>query len=289
MTESELQQNRIMKERFLDLREIPKEFRFNDPRDYFCGYIYCIENLKNGRKYIGSAAAVYSGVKNPGEFHSLKKRATQYLHEYKKYMHCSKSVLVRKRPIIQALVLDGIENFVMYPLAETGMRNHAKLETDFIRKFNTIENGYNISKFGNSEIVRNNKNIMSSDLKKTRSLPIICINLTLREIVFADSMKLFADYMGTSKDQIKNNARFGRTYKGWFIFYRDAGKRNEVLYERVLADKLKTDKDKCKRNHSERSKKFYTDLVKDVNEYLYLNTKQVFTDFKVVANLEYKD
>lgn len=287
MTESELMQNKIMKERFLDLREIPKEYKFNDPNDYFCGYIYCIENLKDGRKYIGSTYAVYSGVKNPGEYHAVRKRASQYIHEYKKYMHCSKSTLIRKRPIIQALVLDGIENFVMYPIAETGMKTHFKMEMEFINKWNTIKNGYNLSPLGNPSAKRMVTTEVSADKKTAISSHVMCINLGLKQIVMADSMKLFADYMGTTKDQIKNNARSGRTYKGWFIFYRDSEKRNEILYDKVLGDKLGIQKRGNSRNHSERSKAFYRDLVKDVNEFLYMNPNKVFSDFKIVENLTY--
>ena len=107
-------------------------------------------------------------------------------------------------------------------------------------------------------------------------------------MVLVDSMKLFADYMNTTKDQIKNNARSGRTYKGWFIFYIDKSKRDEILYNRVLNDGLGIQKRGTTRNHSERSKKFYKELCEMVDEYLTLNLQKYFNDFKVLPAIEYK-
>ena len=288
LTEEGLAENRRIKEEFLDLREIPKEYlfsehKFNYPNDVFGGYIYCIENKKNGMKYIGSAGSIYAGVKNPEKFHAMKKRASQYLYEYNRAKNLSRSLLATKRHILRALVEEGIENFVMYPIAEVGIISRFRIETYFIEKYHTFSNGYNESI---PKVCLGTSVALSEKLKAQRAHKIICINLNSQEIIFSDSMRLFANFVGTTKDQIKNNARFGRTYKGWFIFYRDYSKRHEIL-KRVLGDKLQTENDPCSRNHSEKSKKFYQEFVETIDSYLNRNSGKVFTEFKILPELSY--
>ena len=70
--------------------------------------------------------------------------------------------------------------------------------------------------------------------KLIRSEGIISVNMNTKQIIISQSMKLFGDYMNSSKDMIKNSVRKARPYKGWFSFYIDDEKRNYILRNTVL-------------------------------------------------------
>ena len=278
--------NKEMMKGFLVNSEIPKEYRLDDDIIPF-GYIYCIENIKNNNKYIGSTYSIWTGSR-PSVMSQLGKRASHYLYEYNsaiKMISSNKDVPIKyNRPIIAAMVQDGFENFIMYPIAETTREVHIAAEQFFINKYNTIENGYNLVKAvslpGYSLSHRN----MTANEKQIRSENIICINNNEKKIIFSDSMKLFADYMNTGKDMIKNCNRMGRPYKGWFVFYIDNEKRLYVLNNNVLGDKMLNVK------RSESSKDFYKTLYGMITLYLKnLNNKEYFPDFTILPPLEYKD
>jgi hypothetical protein len=183
------------------------------------------------------------------------------------------------------MVQDGFENFRMYPIAETTRDTHYDAERYFIDIFNSIENGYNINKVKPSTKFKTIGTIHDAQNKRLRSEPVLCINLNKEEIIFSDSMKLFADYMNSSKDMIKNCVRAGRAYKGWFIFYIDNNKRELILYKHVLGDNLSKNY-----THSEKSKAFYKDLCLTISSYLKSpNKNEFFPNFKILDSLIYKD
>ena len=263
-----LQRNAEIKAKFFQDREIRKEFKIPILENPY-GYIYCIENKKNGKKYIGSTHSIYQGVENPSRLAILYKRMNEYIYEYNSDLKKSPSIIETLRPIARAMVKEGIENFVMYPVAETTARTHAAKEAYFMDLYDTVENGYNVAKVrGTGPIITDNPGrLQSIEERRGRSEPILAINLNDRSMVFAESMKLFADYLGTTKDMIKNQARSGRNYKGWFVFYKKAAKREEV-FRRIFSDELGIQANGCSRNHSEKSKKFYKELYDSVNEFL---------------------
>ena len=289
LSAAELQRNREIKANFLVNREIPDEHRLGGDMKPF-GFIYCIESYRTGRKYIGSTYSIFSGVQRPRPMSSLMKRANQYIYEYNKalksdkenYSHRTRVLL--NRPIIRAMVLEGIENFVMYPIAETTKENHFFMEQFFIDKFKTVETGYNVSKVAeiNSPLHRH-----TDAEKKKLSEPVMAFNLNRKEIVYADSMKLFADFIGSSKDMIKNTVRTAKPQKGWFVFYINKDKREYILQHAVLCDQStirKADR------HSEKSQKFYIDLYDMVDKYLAIHPKEnseYFSDFTRLPDLEY--
>lgn len=279
ITEQERTKNRETLEKFLVNKEIPKEFCVNDPNIMPYGFIYVIENLVNHKKYVGSTYSVWQGIKRPRPLVSMHKRATMYIYEYNKY---SKTPNDAPRDIIKAMIEFGIENFIMYPVAETVRWNHIELETFFIDKFNTIKNGYNMNYPVNTR--RLGGNSMSEIDKKTRSIPIVAINMQGQEIIFADSMKLFADFVGTSKDMIKNVTRKGMPYKGWFVFYLDKPKREHILVNNVINDQDKRLQDR----HSEEAKKRYKRLYDEID--LFIIDRLIdrhFPGFKLLDNIVY--
>jgi hypothetical protein len=247
-----LKHNKDLLTSFLQELPISKEYKI-PPYDVLFGFIYCIENKMNGKKYIGSVYSAWHDIKNPHPYNSLHKRASSYIYEYNTAMQQETSAKKVNRPIINAMCEDEIHNFIMYPIAETTIKNHSAAENYFINKFDTISNGYN-AMVGNGYTHHSGRKLTKHD-KLIRSDPIIAVNMNNKEIVFADSMKLLGDFLGTSKDIIKNNNRSGRSHKGWFIFYIDDAKRYYILNHYVLEDNLGIQKRGNPRYHSDKSKK----------------------------------
>jgi len=173
----------------------------------------------------------------------------------------------------------------MYPLAETTKDTHGIAEKYFIRKYNTDNPnyGYNVTRGGS--LVGKIGRKMNPDDKKLRSDKVIAVHMNDKKLIIADSMKLFGDYVGTSKDMIKNAVRKGMPYKGWFIFYTDAEKRKYILINNVINDQDKRTQDR----HSEKAKTFYTELCNSISGYLSLDksSDEYFPKFNILPNLEY--
>ena len=280
MTDLELLDNRKIAESFIDLREIDKSYRLPDHVQKF-GYVYCIENIKTGKKYIGSSYSTWKDIKNPSVYIQLKKRATQYIYEYnrvKRSMREDYNSIYMARPIVAALVQEGIENFIIYPLAETTKESHFSAEAYFIKKYDTVNTGYNIqSGNGKYHKFRNHIGTPHTEAeKKKRSTEVICISPSTKKIIFADSMKLFGDYMNSSKDMIKNSVRKCRPYKGWYCFYTDYGKRNHIIETNVLGEGLARGD-----RHSKESAEISVEFHNEITEYLKNKDSKVFQEYSV--------
>lgn len=285
--ENLLENNRKILQSFLELRDIPKEYKapiIPGERSPY-GFIYCIENKLNHRKYIGSTYSVWVGIANPSIYAPLRKRASGYIYEYNNALKTTSSVRRTQRSILQAMVQYGIENFVMYPIAETTRFNHSEMEIKMINKYDTILNGYNQTLIGGSSNKHGIYRAMSDAEKKARSESILAVNMNNKLLQFADSMKLFGETMGSSKDLIKNAARCGRPHKGWFIFYEDQNKRHAVL-QNILDGEISYIK------HARLSKdfvQFYQGLCKSVDDYLDKPIKsEIFYDFKLLPDISFK-
>jgi hypothetical protein len=173
---NELQQNREMKERFLVNRPIDEMYKIKAPGELPYGYIYCIENKTNHKKYIGSTYSVWTGIQKPNPMVQLRKRASQYLYEYNHCMRNNDSSARRfNRPILKAMIDEGFDNFIMYPVAETERSNHKSLEAHFIKLLGTVEDGYNV--YRTDERYKKPGTRMTAAGKKLRSEPIVSINL----------------------------------------------------------------------------------------------------------------
>ena len=284
MVRSELlKQNALLKEAFLDLkRPIPDEYKIESKNGRVpFGYIYCIENKKNGKFYIGATYSLYKDVVEPGEFAQLKKRVNQYIYEYNEGREMVPSMRATLRPIVRAMVEEGIENFVMYPISETGYKNHNDLEKFFINKYRAFTHGYNTNQGGKAKMIYQKP--LSAASKKVRSQEIICINLNQKKILFSDSMKLFADYMGSTKDMIKNTVRGGNQYKGWFCFYTDWQEREDAI------NKIINDQGNKERPVSDKRKVFLKNFHQNLTVYLSKPDSEMFSDFEVLTALRYED
>ena len=289
LTPELLKRNQALKEQFFEARKIEKEYQIPS-YDKLHGFIYCIENKNTGKKYIGSTYSVWTDIKNPHPLSALHKRASHYIYEYNSAMKSLPSIKPISRPIIRAMVDEGIENFVMYPVAETTDKSHNSAEHFFIDKYKTDVDGYNVVAVNPNRTTNagNTKGrVLTKHDKLIRSEPILAINMNSQEIVTADSMKLLADFLNTSKDIIKNNARSGRNHRGWFIFYNDSDKRHHILHHFVLGDNLGIQKRGNSRNHSDKSKQFYQELFNNVDSYLKNPKSELFANFTKLPDLCY--
>ena len=98
------------------------------------GYIYCITNLINQKKYVGKTT------------YSVTKRFQEHCRDYKKE-RCE------KRPLYDAMNKYGIENFVVEELIECPNDELNSYEIMYIDKLGTYHNGYNATKGGDGSIL----------------------------------------------------------------------------------------------------------------------------------------
>ena len=230
------------------------------------GVIYCIENLKNGKRYIGKTV-------------DLLNRSNHYIKAYRS----PEKYISENRPIQLAISSEGIENFRMYPLeVTTNRRKLADLEIEYMYKFDTLnpEKGYNTSTVKN---YRSNKgkggHPHTVDSKISRSKLVACINPTTKKMIISVGMKLFGDIVGTSKDIIKNNAKRGSRAFGFYIIYinetdrQDILERQEKKYQYFLESCARLGKNPQANNYEE-----YFDFVNKVSLLVADCDASVFTD-----------
>ena len=190
--------------------------------------IYAIVNTLFGMIYIGQTV-------------DLRKRLNVYENLENKE-DCD-----RKSPIARAIKEYGNDNFTMYILERCKPEELAEKENFYIQKYQSDDPdiGYNAISYNvesaNSEESRRKKSEShkglkeSADTKRKKSNPIFAVVLTKDEngkftgdIIHCDSAKLFGDFVGSSKDVIKNCLRGPSRYKGYRLYYGDFEKRNEI-------------------------------------------------------------
>ena len=279
-----IHQNKLIMESFLDInRPIEDKYSLPYSRNPF-GYIYCIENKKNGKRYIGSTYSLWTG--SSSSLSILSKRASHYIYEYNRILNRSSSALksTSLRPITKAMIDEGINNFIMYPLGETTKETHFQAEDYFINKFDSINQGYNLCKVDRKYFRNGRGRSHNKHDKLLRSEEVLSIHINNREIIISDSMKLFADHISSTKDMIKNSVRKGRVYKGWYTFYTNPKKSFDILERVVLGTALPINE-----RHSYKSKKFYTELHEDIILYIQkFPGSELFPEFKF-SELRYKE
>lgn len=205
-----LNERQDMKKRFYKRVSIPYECRVDEGKSVK-GYIYKIVNKTNGKVYIGKTT-------------NLSIRSANYVRVY-----CSGKPT---RDIEIAMINEGIDNFYMTAIAEYDTEdNGCKLEVEMMKKYDSVENGYNQSYISIPNYSSGNPNgkIHTSSMKMSKSKFIVAINNDTNEIVFSAGMKLFGDYIGKSKDLVKNRAKNQTKISKYFIIYMDDKDRKEQI------------------------------------------------------------
>lgn len=179
--------------------------------------IYKIRNKKNGKMYFGQTV-------------NYNRRINEYKNR--------KSEKSSKYHIMEVLNTEGIENFEFSIVEYCEKDQLNEREAYYIKKHNTTNPlfGYNSQKGENDKRMfkRTREKMRQSHLglkekvstKKKKSNPIYAINDN--EFIIADSGKLFADYLNTSKDMVSHAAKRAIRIKSYYVYYQDFEKRNSL-------------------------------------------------------------
>ena len=180
--------------------------------------IYIITNLVNNKKYVGQTS-------------NVRKRFSDY--NGTKYLD-------QKTPIYRAIKKYGQDNFT-FEVIQCPKLKLDMMEMEYISDLKTtdIKYGYNILKGANGatrlDSVRKKLSVVhtgmkeSNDTKRKKSNMIIMINDKENYMVVADSAKLIGDYLGKSKDYIKNCLRQPSRVGNYRLYYDDMEKRTAIL------------------------------------------------------------
>lgn len=171
--------------------------------------VYKITDKTNGKIYVGKTKNIY-------------RRAREYINPIKSNL----------KPMSALVLQKGVENFVMEPIAFTdNAASLANLEMMYIIQLDTMnpEIGYNVSLqsvITPDHIGNRTPRKQFADERIRRSKMMCAINPDTKEMVFSTGLKLFADRIARSKDEIKSAARRAGSLDGYYFYY--LGKADEI-------------------------------------------------------------
>lgn len=194
------------------------------------GVIYLVRNTMNNKIYVGQTT-------------NLKRRIKEY-RVSKIYKKSQKYTLMKE------IVKHGYENFTytILDVAETKEELNGK-EIFWIKCLNASNPsvGYNKKTGGdggsmNNESIQRMRNSSrkfrhTEETKIKKSIPIITFKNG--DIEYFHGAKAFADFIKTDRSVISSVIRNGRKFKGYFIFYSDNSKREDVLNNLILKNKVR--------------------------------------------------
>jgi group I intron endonuclease len=133
-------------------------------------YIYKITNKLNGKMYIGKTTC------------NVQKRWKEHLHDYKKSRY-------EKRPLYDAMLKYGPENFYIEKVEECPLEKLSERETYWIEFFGSFKRGYNATKGGDGKPYLDYELIYKTYLE-TKSLALTskicgCDNSSVKRVIFA--------------------------------------------------------------------------------------------------------
>lgn len=237
---------------------------FNKSQNVKVCCIYKVTNKLNGKVYIGQTT-------------NFRKRLSDYMNAHKKTN--------LTQTIVRKIIQYGTENFTIEILEECDSSELADLENKWIKKYNSHNSdyGYNIvannKDSKNSEISRKRKSLShiglkeSSETKKKKSNIILAIKDN--NILVCDSAKLFGDYVGASKDMIKNCLRQPSKICGYRVYYDDYQKRQEIRKKML--------KKRCIRDSG------YMDILNILDNIEFEGVETIYLYFDSISRLIYDD
>lgn len=268
-----LEKRQELKSKFYQEREITDSYSLSlltDTREII-GYIYVIENITDGKKYVGKTT-------------SIKTRPSDYIREY------IKNIDGGRRPITRAMISEGIDKFIMYPIAKYDDHEiGAMLERHFIDKLNVIDPkcGYNIlrlSSIASTSPSNINGTKHTAEMKFAKSKFMAAYNSAEKKIIFSSGLKLFADHIGSTKDYIKNIARRQSLSNGYFVIYlkpEDMKMQLDAVTERM--DAYGKRESRVHKEYLERPKLFL-DACNKVSQVIL--SKEIPEDFEVICIMQ---
>ena len=177
--------------------------------------LYKITNMINGKVYIGK-------TKN------IIRRAHDYVSEYSHKTG-------KRRSVWRAMQEYGIDSFKMTILDVVDDKySAAEKELNYIETYNSYDPdvGYNTSMQSviNQKLHVNYKVRHQTHIERMRRSKIIAaVNIETHEIIYSTGLKLFGDYIGRGKDEVKSAAKRASTLEGYFLVYLDG----EILRSQI--------------------------------------------------------
>ena len=222
-------------------------------------WIYMIRNSVNNKVYIGK-------TKN------IRTRSLNYIN-YVLKGDCT-------NPLIADMIEYGISNFkiIILEIAYSAMSASIK-EKYYIDKYNSIETGYNISMNSADYDRRNYKKRIPPRqtiyAKISKSKLICALDPDNKICIFSTGLKLFGDYIGKNKDDIKSYAKRQTRISGYFVYY-----LNKIDFD----NQMKNAELKFKKNsiYSDSNDQYPIFIEYGIKLQNYLNTnKDILKDFKI--------
>ena len=204
-------------------------------------WIYKIIRISDEKPYIGRTT-------------DIRRRAFNYINEYLKGDG--------NRKINKAINNDGLENFRMIPLEIALNEDSAAIkEKYYIDLYDSIKKGFNTAMNSARPVKKRKRPSVPHTLysKVIKSKLECSINISDKKIIFSTGLKLFGDYIGRHKDEIKSAAKRQTKLDGYFIYYLN----KSDFSEQMSNAKLKIEKNTTYSDY----KLQYNDFVK-YGEYL---------------------
>lgn len=192
------------------------------------GYIYCITNKINDKKYIGKTSF------------SVEKRWLEHLKDYKKKSK-------EKRALYDAMKKYGSHNFICETICECSDNDLDANEQKFIEIYNTFHNGYNLTNGGDGKNFYNHDEIKNFYINNEVTITETALQFNCN----VDTVKAILKKFHITPRNLHRTQYFGSCNKPKQIFCHNADYTEQYEFNSVTeAATWLFDNKKCKSNNS---------------------------------------